>query len=880
MVRFDKPCRIISGAVEYFREHMQVGEYLTEGQTGPMTWFGAGAHRLGLTGTCQLSDFEAVCRGRHPATGAHLFVRAKADRRVCFFGQISAPKDVSIALLVGGDRRIAGWWETAVHETLAEMEATASTRVRQGGACTDRPTANLVAAVVTHDTSRALDPQLHTHVCIMNATWDAMEQRWKGLQPDGLFRAQAYLREVCYNRLAASMVAAGYEIEPAKLGFNIKGFPAEARILFSKRRQEIMAEAQAKGARHQDALQTIAGSSRAAKLKTSAAALAEGWKRQAGPHLAQIEAVIGRAAGGGRSGGRVAVEPAALSSACAHLYERHSVVTERELLREALRLGRGEVSLPLLRGELERRVGAGTLIRERGSYISPDTLAAESECIQVAREGRDACAPLGRAPEKGGLSDDQFSAVTQLCDSRDRVILLQGDAGTGKTTSLRALVAAIRDNSSEVFGCAPSAGAADVLRAELTPDADTLQQLLVNESMQRKLAGRTVIVDEAGLISIRQMRDLCRLATTYNFRLVLVGDTKQHTAVEAGDALRALSRYARLPTARLTRIRRQLDPRYRAAVSALARGDAAIAFRRFDKLGAVRTVSPAKLNQATAAAYLESTNAGRSCLVICPVWSEIHAFNSEVRNQLRAAKRLGAEERTLEVIESYHWTREQMRLRSSYSKDDVITFHRSAAGFPPGSSARVLAVGPLGLLLESAGTPGRWVHPMLLQGVDVGAVRTVLVSAGDRLLIRANLVTAGLRNGDLVEVRTLIADGRIELVDGRTIPGNFRQFTHGYATTSHAAQGKTADHGILMLGPQAILAANLKQAYVSNSRFREKQLIFTTDKAGAVEAMERAGDRSLAVEALARSPERFGAKLKANRRPRAQLVGGIPGSVS
>jgi conjugative relaxase-like TrwC/TraI family protein len=399
MVRFDKPCRAISGAVEYYREHMQVSEYLTEGQTVPTVWFGAGAERLGLSGTCSLTDFEAVCCRRQPATNANLFVRAKADRRVCFFGQISAPKDVSIALLVGGDRRIAGWWDTSIRGTLAEMEATA----------------NLVAAVVTHDTSRALDPQLHSHVCIMNATWDATEQRWKGLQPDGLFRAQSYLCEVRYNRLAASMVAAGYEIEPAKLGFTIKGFPAELMILFSKRRQEIMAEAKTKGAKHQDALQTIAGRSRAAKLKTTAAALGQGWKRQVGSHLAQIEAVIERAVGGGRSGGRLAVEPAALSSACAHLYERHSVVTERELLREALRMGRGRVDLPRLRTQLEQRVSAGTLFREKGSYVWPEALAAESECIQVAREGHNACAPLGRSPEMGALSEDQFAAVTQLC---------------------------------------------------------------------------------------------------------------------------------------------------------------------------------------------------------------------------------------------------------------------------------------------------------------------------------------------------------------------------------------------------------------------------------------------------------------------------------
>lgn len=854
MVRFDKPCRMVAGAVEYFREHMQVGEYLTEGQTVPMIWFGAGAERLGLSGTCQLTDFEAVCRGRHPATDASLFVRAKADRRVCFFGQLSAPKDVSIALLVGGDRRIGGWWETAVHETLAEMEAAAATRVRQGGACTDRPTANVVAAVVTHDTSRALDPQLHTHVCVMNVTWDAPEGRWKSLQPDGLFRAQSYLREVCYNRLAASMIAGGYELAPAKLGFTIKGFPPELRLQFSKRRQQILAEAGARGAKHQDALQTIAGRSRAEKTTTTAAALTESWKREAGPYLHQILAAISRASHGRAGGWRLAVEPAALASAMAHLYERHSVVTERELLREALIAGRGGVSLSVLRAHLELLVTSNTLIREKGRYISPEALTAESECIQLARDSRDTCGPLGRPPAKANLSDDQYSAVTQLLASGDRIQILQGDAGTGKTTSLRVLVDQINEAGGTILGCAPSAGATDVLRQELTPSAETLQQLLINESLQRQVAGRVVIVDEAGLVSIRQMRDLCRLAQTKDYRLILVGDIKQHSPIEAGDALRALGRYARLPIARLTKIRRQRDPRYRAAVAALARGDAAIAFRRFDKLGAVRTVSLDSLYHEAATAYLDAINAGRSCLVISPVWSEIHAFTTGLRQLLRSTGRLGIEERTFDVIDSHHWTREQMRRPFAYSVGDVITFHRGVAGFNPDDLATVKEVGPRGLLLATLSSPDRWVHPMIFNHVDVGSLRPIHIAAGDQLLIRANLPTACLKNGDIVQVKATPENAPIQLADGRAIPATFRHFTHGYATTSHAAQGKTIDHGILLLGPQAMLAANLRQAYVSNSRFREQHLIFTTDKEAAFEAMQRADDRPLAIESLTALP--------------------------
>ena len=102
--------------------------------------------------------------------------------------------------------------------------------------------------------------------------------------------------------------------------------------------------------------------------------------------------------------------------------------------------------------------------------------------------------------------------------------------------------------------------------------------------------------------------------------------------------------------------------------------------------------------------------------------------------------------------------------------------------------------------------------------------------AGDRLLIRANCTAANVRNGDIVEVADWDDSGVIRLKDGRQLPAYFRQFAYGYASTSHAAQGKTVDHGLLVLGEEGMKAADLKQAYVSNSRFRQSQSIFTTDK--------------------------------------------------
>ena len=850
MVRFDRPCRRAGAAVSYFREHLRVGDYLSEKGQIEMTWFGAGAERLGLSGTCELTALERLCAGQHPATGDKLGVRDKgAGRRVCYFGQISAPKDVSIALHVGGDRRIEAWWQEAVQETLREIEGVTATRVRRGGVNEDRITGNMVTAVVTHDTSRALDPQLHTHLCVMNLTFDPAEKRWKGLQPYGYLRNQGYFREVCYHRLAHRMREAGYDLEPQQgIGFTIRGFPERLRSEFSERRRKILETARERGATTQDALQTITSETRAAKRHTTAADLRASWEARAGADLAVIKEVIeGTKQRPPRPPPISPVE--AVEFAEAHVFERRSVVGTRDLLREALAYGRGSVALSEVRSALEDRVRSGALRVAGDEIASRNALRDEEEFLGWANAGREACAVLGRTAPVGSLSEDQWQAVTGMLSSQSRVMILAGDAGTGKTTCLKALVAGIEQAGAKVFGCAPSSGAAEVLRQELTPQADTLQQLLVNETLQRAVRDRVLLADEAGLISARQMRDLCRLAAANGNRVILVGDVKQHSSVEAGDALRCLQKFAEVPVFRLTQIRRQRSPRYREAVAQLARGDAFAAFNHFARLGAVKeNPDENALLRLAANDYVMRAQLKESCLAISPVWSEIHAFTDEVRRQLRSSGLLQDGDRRVSTIFSLQWTKAQMRDLRNYQPGQVLVFHRSSGAYAKGERLTVIGRDDQSLTVQFEDGGRVWFSPRHARGFDVGIVRDVDVAPGDRLLIRANEKSAHLRNGDLVEVVSFTDKGGILLRDGRVIPPAFREFSHGYATTSHAAQGKTVDHGILLMGEAGIAAANLKQAYVSNSRFRESQTIYTTDRREARAAMMTPGDRKLARE--------------------------------
>ena len=851
MVRFDKPCRNKLGALNYFAQHMAKGDYLTQHGQSEMIWVGKGAARFGLSGQVQQEHFARLCDGNHPVTEQRLGVRDKgSDRRVCFFGQISAPKDVSLAYMVGGDVRIAGWWEEAVRDTLQEIEAATATRIRKGSREENRETGNMVAAVVTHDASRSLDPQLHSHVCIMNVTYDPSESRWKSVQPLGYFAHQGYFREVCYNKLALRMQQAGYEIEKARpIGFHIRGMPPELRRQFSKRREEIEAIAETMGVKSQDGLQGIASRSRAEKQHVDSQTLRERWRSEARESIPQIEQIVSLADGQAKAVSPISAEQA-LAQAEAHLFERVSVTEDRVLLREALIYGRGHVGLDLLRSALEDRVASDDLLRTGSQITSHEMFWLEKEFVGWVRCGRNRCRRMGNYSSiSPALSQEQRDAVYNILTSRDRVMGLEGNAGTGKTTVLKEVLRGIQQDGNTVFACAPSSSASDVLRKELTPDADTLQQLLVNPALQEASRGRTILVDEAGLVSTRQMHALCALADRNNNRLLLIGDIKQHGSVEAGDAFRAIQKYGGIDLARLSEIHRQRDPAYRKVVELFAEKKPYDAFKQLDALGAVQELKEPKLLFARAAEdYVTILRRGESCLAISPVWSDIHQFNEAVRLRLREGTLLKGEDRRMETFTPFRWTKAEKKDARNYQAGDVLQFHRKAAIFERGELVRFIERQDRQIIVERSNGERFAFNPSRLTDFEAGISSDLPVALGEKLLIRATDKSSGLKNGDIVEARQLNDDGSIRLADGRTLPPTFRQFAHGYATTSHASQGKTVDRGILMMTDDALKAANLKQAYVSNSRFRLSQMVYTSDRKEAQEAMATPAERQLALE--------------------------------
>src|ERR1017187_923146 len=237
-------------AQEYFDEHLCVGDYYDEGQRVAGQWIGAGAEHLGLSGKVRADDFLRLCENQHPATGKTLTQRLntvrigngkeEVNRRGFYDFTFSPPKSVSVVALTGADERIVEAHTHAVRLALRELETFAATRVRAGGGHGDRSTGNFAAALFTHDTSRALDPHLHTHCVVFNATFDPVEQRWKALQNYELLRARKFAENVYYHELARQLRGFGYQIQNQARGdFQIEGVSETICERFSKRDAQI-----------------------------------------------------------------------------------------------------------------------------------------------------------------------------------------------------------------------------------------------------------------------------------------------------------------------------------------------------------------------------------------------------------------------------------------------------------------------------------------------------------------------------------------------------------------------------------------------------------------------------------------------------------------
>ena len=571
-------------------------------------WAGKGADALGLSGPVDPETFRAVLEGKVPdGSGTGLGRRGKDGEILHRPGRdltFSAPKSVSIAALVGGDARIVEAHDRAVAATLAWVERNAAeTRLKDPatGRMARAGGQKIVAATFRHDTSRNLDPQLHTHAVLANMVQGG-DDKWRSMANEGLYARQKLIGMLYRNELARGLSGLGYAIEKTHADgrFEIAGVSREVVEGFSTRRAEIeaaMAERDLGASADNPRLaERAALMTRAAKRDIDRDELREVWQRQAAALGLDAQALVaeagaktpplereggwasapeggGRAAGsgdpsaghGGMAGaGSAEAVPAAserspaaeaVAWALAHLSEREAVFARPDLYAAALAHTPGAVTMAAVEREVAALEKAGTLHGvslpgAEDSLATAKTVAEERETIAGMREGRG----RGQAPmrgwmasahlSRGPLTAGQKEAVKLILSAKDRTVGIQGYAGTGKTTMLSRARTLAEKKGWRMAGLAPSASAVRTLGSEAGIESETLQRFLA----------RNAGVAEGRLTAkgAREMR------AAFAKTILVVDEGSLASTVQARDLLR-IANELRIPRVVLVGDARQLD---------------------------------------------------------------------------------------------------------------------------------------------------------------------------------------------------------------------------------------------------------------------------------------------------------------------------------
>lgn len=800
--------------------------YLDATGEPPGRWHGHGAMQLGLTGDLDEGAFLRVMAGAHPDTGVDLG-RAFDDQSVRGFDlTASAPKSVSVLWALGDDQMratVLDAHDTAVEAMVDWVEQHAHTRYRINGAVAIVDAHGITAALFRQHTSRALDPQLHTHVVLANRVL-ADDGRWLALDARTLKVDQRTLSALYHATLRSELTRTlGVEWEVPQNGIaEIKEFDREVLAEFSTRTDRIAQRVEVKLERFETSMgrpptprerwrleREAVTDSRPSKSRVKAQepqALHAEWARRTKALWVTPRELL-RAV-------THTVEPTPLTpevvakvvtQAIGALEDKQSTWRPAELVREfaaALPATIGHDAGPLVTMldrlaaqviaehciDLSAPIPRGVALRKDGRPVTEPAINRALTTANVLNEERllldwaqrrvPSNVPARPVPTPEHLSGPQ-QAVAAAIAGREPLVLVIGPAGTGKTTAIAPAITHLHAEGRPVFGVAPSAVAADVLATETGVDADTLDKLLYEHRGPRPPrhrydlpAGTTIIVDEAAMVPTPNLAELATLADTQHWRVVLVGDPMQFSAVGRGGMYTLLTDTH--PAIELDTVHRFTNTWERDASLALRRSDPD-ALALYDTHGRIHTLNEDDGITRVIDAWAAARRDGQQVLLMAGTNETVTALNHAAQahllhtGELRRSRGLDIGDTTLHV------------------GDRIVTRQNDR---------------------QLTTSRGRSVHNRDEWTIDAISRRGDLTISGD--------------SGRAVLPRAYV-DEHVELA---------------YAQTSHAAQGRTVDHAILLVdGP-----TDTAGIYVPMTRGRESNhaYVVTREHETALDVMELA----------------------------------------
>jgi Ti-type conjugative transfer relaxase TraA len=683
---------VAKGREDYYAGH---GE-------APGHWVGSGWGTSETDREVTESELRGLLEGRHPRSDARLRRRRSAHGVMGFDLTFSAPKSVSILFAVGDGavaRAVRDAHDAAVMDALGYLERAACCSRRGVNGRREVQGRGFLAAAFRHRTSRAGDPQLHTHAVVANAT-QADDGKWGALDGRLLYRQaktagylyQSALRAQLCERLAVCW-------GPVRNGSaEIDGVPRALIDHFSRRRAEVTQLMADRGERSATAAQVATLHSRQPKgYSVPVDRLREQWCARAAEHgfgQAELADVLER-------NHTSPVDEVALDRIATELAGARGVTREtsafdrRAVLQEWAARHRNGASVRRIEDLADRWLHQPDVIQlEDGRdprYSTREMLDIEQRLIRSAltrqrsgagrgtREAVDTAIAL-----RPTIAAEQIDLVRRLVTSGDGVEVVRSAAGTGKTFALDAARAAWQRDGIAVRGCALSARAAIELHDQAAIASSTIARLRLDIRDGHGLPANSVlVVDEAGMVGTRDLAELIDHAQHTHSKVVLVGDDRQLPEIDAGGAFRALAE--RLGALELRDVRRQREAWDRRALAQLRDGDLSQWIDSYQQHGRIIAAPTAnQVRERLVDDWWRATDSepGSQMVMVALRCRDVRDLNDRARDRVRAAGRLGADE-------------VQIAGRAFATGDDVITVRNDRRlGVANGTRATVTAVDP------------------------------------------------------------------------------------------------------------------------------------------------------------------------------------------
>ena len=894
--------RNAQAVLDYYK---RLDDYYRERGQAPAELAGRGAVALGIAGAITgASGDDARLRIFGDVLAGHVGGRqiGNPDARVVGWDlTIQAPKSFSIA--AAHDARLRDVHDAAERAVFDHLERYGIvTRQRAAGGGYEWHQADVVALLARHTTNRNQDEHWHTHMVLASAVRDRQTGEWRSLDAREIYAIRVELEGIYQNVLAHGSREAGFTVDwtvdsYGYPSFDLREIPESLRVAASSRTTEIDAALAERGLSREEATvsqrQAANRETRQAKEPVEdRAALHASWRERAIAHGVDPDAKRGRLIGEDQ---RAAGADHSVRLAIEHLSERDARFSARDLAHESRIYAQGHASDADLAAAIDRAQRNGTLIQRqswgrtaggqrghRDGFTTAEGVKTERALLATASKleranGPRLIDPSGKPSlsERGTarginrvitareatngrpMTDEQKTATRAILASGSRLQILAGHAGTAKTTSVLAAVAdQARANGVTVRAMAPTSSAAGTLGEALGAKPATVAAVLHEQQKPARPGAREVwIVDEAGMVAAKDMRDLLQRADRAGATVILSGDEKQIGSVGAGAAYSQLSASVR-PEHRhmLTQIVRQRDEQLRGAVYAALSGKVRDALAKAD----TEEIKGRDAQIAAAAArYQQAQGAGKSVLVVTLSRADRADVNREIHDQ-RVASGQVRDVREVQVLDSKQWTAAQRGDAARYSAGDVIQWGAAHRGGPAKGEQTTAVESRDGLLTVQREDGSQWQFNPRGGSTrfNVFDARALEIGRGDQIVTRSAMRNADggrLENGTRLEVTAVHADRlTVRDVKGKTFDLDTRRglhLDHGYAMTADQAQGKTVDVAIGVMRSGQENLADQSRLYVAISRARDQGVVITDDADRLAVVLEKnTGQRQQALE--------------------------------